>query len=169
MGLVELHPGFEVDPDAVIFTAINHRITVTLMRPRKGGVCRGQVALELLIGLEGCAPRVYQIVSGLPEGFEHRAIAVEIVGDSYSWQVVKEFDRAFYLRFIRLLGGIRAAHEKGFVHGNLMDSFIRVKRDDPSVVAIVGWSSMNTVFDPYTDEPTQRHDLPRACARLYEC
>lgn len=74
MGLVELHPGFEVDPDAVIFTAINHRITVKLMRPRKGGVCRGQVALELLIGLEGCAPRVYQIVSGLPEGFEHRAI-----------------------------------------------------------------------------------------------
>lgn len=152
LGDVEFNPEPKRNILSDEYISLDGRIVVKLMKARCGDCLRELIALALLKGLSGFAPKMFPIVSGLPAGVEQRAIAMEFVGDSNWSDEVKSFDRSFFVRFARLLEAVRSLHALGFVHLDIVGENIRVKREYDSFLALIGYKYVCPLIDSKTME-----------------
>lgn len=127
-----------------------HAIVVKVQNPNARAACVERTALELLDGLDGVLPKYVPITSGVYPQCDLKVFAMELVGESNFRDVVKRFDKGFYVRIVKVLENLRAVHNKGFVLIDVKGDNVRVKRDDPEYVVMIDLGDLYPYIDPTT-------------------
>jgi serine/threonine protein kinase len=160
-----LHIGEEIGrgKHGTVFSVENAPFVVKLIRDPNHTVCNEQASFTSLEGLEGFVPRTFRITNGLSSSCMQRVIVMERMGD-VTWHAgVLKFDKSFYLRFARLIEGVKLLHEKGFVHRNLSSRNVMVRHADPVFVAMIDFGSAMPWIEGETEFLSRQNDMIQLC------
>ena len=130
-------------------------LVLKVIKDRRRDLCREKIGLEILDGLDGFAPKIAKITSGIDDECSNKVIALEKLGDDNWGNVVKSYDKAFYRRMARLFTAVRALHNRGFIHHDLKGDNIRVRKDDSSFVALIDLGILYSYVDSYSKQISQ--------------
>jgi tRNA A-37 threonylcarbamoyl transferase component Bud32 len=118
------------------------------------GHCREIAALQVIDGLSGFAPRIFEIEEGLTDKCRQRVIVMEHVGDR-DWLSLR-FDKQVrtdekYLRFSKVLKALELLHSMGLWHHDVQESNVRIDSKNTDRVFLVDFEFTRPWYEDHED------------------
>ena len=139
----------------IVLQSSDGSVILKLARYTFEALCRDRVTLSLIDGLNGRAPKLHRVTSGLERNCSSVAIVMDRVGDHMWIDFVKEVNSDFYRRMASLITAYRDLHAMGLSHMDVKGDNIRVDSQDPTKVWLVDFGLTQSLMEEGTNNRSE--------------